>query len=309
MDMTSRVQGHTVTTSSRAVRGRHSTSHLPSTSNHLPASFYYDTGAPRSRPALPSHLSHTPVTYEAYGSTHPPSHPLAAVYDPYLYAHIVHPHIPYRSSAQEPLNEFNGPTKTLGAEFFEQMVGAVPPNSSYSIHDYTAIDYSVSSSEPFIGRHSADMYFEGDMGLGEEHDRARSLHIDGEAHERVDGDGVGDDHDDSEDAGDEEQPVPMAPVAPARESDGRPHHEEGKGLTGSFMSVMSKILGSRNKRLDKARDIPAPTQRKKVKVSNWEQPGPAEGACSLHKKAVATEKFFPVRVIPTASNSGILYLN
>ncbi|KAI5683384.1 hypothetical protein M9H77_04612 [Catharanthus roseus] len=78
-DRTGRVQGHTVTTSFRGVRGQHSTSDLLSTPNPLPAGFYYDTGAPgsstqqpsvlfRSRPPLPSHLSHTPVPYEAYGS-------------------------------------------------------------------------------------------------------------------------------------------------------------------------------------------------------------------------------------------------
>ncbi|KAI5659563.1 hypothetical protein M9H77_28356 [Catharanthus roseus] len=85
-------------------------------------------------------------------------------------------------------------------------------------------DYGVSSSEPFIERHSADMFFE-------------------EAHERVNdvGDGDDHDHDDSEDAGDEEQPMP---VAPASGSDRRPRHEKGKGLTGSFMSVMNKISGS-----------------------------------------------------------------
>ncbi|KAI5654706.1 hypothetical protein M9H77_31893 [Catharanthus roseus] len=46
---------------------------------------------------------------------------------------------------------------------------------------------------------------------------------------------------------------------------------EGKGLTGSLMSVMSKFAGSRNKRPDVVRDVPAPTQkRKKVKPSDWE---------------------------------------
>ncbi|KAI5657844.1 hypothetical protein M9H77_26637 [Catharanthus roseus] len=40
---------------------------------------------------------------------------------------------------------------------------------------------------------------------------------------------------------------------------------------------MSKILGSHNKRLAKARDALAPTQRKRVKASNWEQTSPAEG--------------------------------
>ncbi|KAI5652332.1 hypothetical protein M9H77_29519 [Catharanthus roseus] len=43
------------------------------------------------------------------------------------------------------------------------------------------------------------------------------------------------------------------------------------------MLVMSKISRSCNKRPDKARDVPAPTQRKRVKASDWEQTGPAEG--------------------------------
>ncbi|KAI5666389.1 hypothetical protein M9H77_16242 [Catharanthus roseus] len=40
---------------------------------------------------------------------------------------------------------------------------------------------------------------------------------------------------------------------------------------------MSKISRSRNKRLDKTCDVPAPTQRKKVKASDWEQTGPTKG--------------------------------
>ncbi|KAI5682775.1 hypothetical protein M9H77_04003 [Catharanthus roseus] len=44
------------------------------------------------------------------------------------------------------------------------------------------------------------------------------------------------------------------------------------------MSVMSKISWSCNKRPDVAHEVSAPTQRKKkVKASNWEQRGPAEG--------------------------------
>ncbi|KAI5657511.1 hypothetical protein M9H77_26304 [Catharanthus roseus] len=137
------------------------------------------------------------------------------------------------------------------------MVGAVQPHSSYCTHGYTAGDYGVSSSKPFMGRQSADLRFEGDRGLGEEPDRVRSLHIGGEKNERADdnGDGDGDDNDDDgEDAGDEEQPVPMAHVVPASGSDGWPRHGKGKGLT-----------GSRDKRTDKALDVPAPTQRKRVK--------------------------------------------
>ncbi|KAI5676338.1 hypothetical protein M9H77_07288 [Catharanthus roseus] len=72
--------------------------------------------------------------------------------------------------------------------------------------------------------------------------------------------------------------VYVVPVAPASGSDGRPRHGKGKGLTGSFMSVMSKIAGSLNKRLEVARDVLVPTQkRKKVKALDWEQTGEAEG--------------------------------
>ncbi|KAI5661624.1 hypothetical protein M9H77_20947 [Catharanthus roseus] len=118
-DRTGSVQGRTVTASSRGVRGRHSTSDLPSIHTPLPAGFYHDIGVPesstqlppipfRSRPVHPSHLSHTPVPYEAYGSAYPYSQPPPAVYDPYLAAPTVHPYIPYRSSVQEPLTEFSG---------------------------------------------------------------------------------------------------------------------------------------------------------------------------------------------------------
>ncbi|KAI5649672.1 hypothetical protein M9H77_35677 [Catharanthus roseus] len=229
--------------------------YLPSTPTPLPAGFYYDIGALesstqpppvpfRSRPPHPSHLSHTPVPYDVYRSAYVHSQPPPAVYDPYLAAPIVRPDIPYRSSAQEPLTEFSGP--------------------------------------PFIGRrHSTDLGAEADSGLGEEPDRVRSVHIGLEGYERVDdeddGDGDNDDHDDGEDAGDKEQPVSLAPVAYASGSDGRPYHRKGKGLTGSFMSIMSKISGSRNKRPNKARDVPAPTQWKRLKASDWEQTGPAEG--------------------------------
>ncbi|KAI5656731.1 hypothetical protein M9H77_25524 [Catharanthus roseus] len=57
--------------------------------------------------------------------------------------------------------------------------------------------------------------------------------------------------------------MPMALAAPANGSDGRPRHRKGKGLTCSFMSVMSKIAGSRNKRPDMAREVPALTQKRK----------------------------------------------
>ncbi|KAI5678042.1 hypothetical protein M9H77_08992 [Catharanthus roseus] len=103
----------------------------------------------------------------------------------------------------------------------------------------------------------------------------RSLYwsLGGEADERVDDDGDGgdDDQDEGDDDGDEEQTVYVAPVAPASGSDGRPRHRKRKGLTGSFISVMSKIARSRNKRPEVAHDVLAPTQkRKKVKASDWD---------------------------------------
>ncbi|KAI5658600.1 hypothetical protein M9H77_27393 [Catharanthus roseus] len=192
-------------------------------------------------PPLPSHLSHTPVLYEVYGSAHLPSHSPDTVYDPYIHAPIVRPHIPYRFIVQELLKEFSCQTRQIGVEFFYQMVGAAPQDSSYSILGYTATTYGVSSSEPYIGRHSTNKGFEGDRGLGEEHDRVRSLHIEGEADERVDDDGD-----------DEEQPLPVAPAS-------------------GFDLVTGKGKGSCNKRPDVAREVPAPTQRrKKVKALDWE---------------------------------------
>ncbi|KAI5673962.1 hypothetical protein M9H77_14326 [Catharanthus roseus] len=228
-DRTGRVQGRTVTASSRSLRGRHSTSNIPSIPTPFAIGFHYDIGAPgsstqpplipiRSRPPLPLHLSHTPLPYDVYGSSQPPSHPIPALYDSYVHAPSVRSHIPYRSKAQEPLNEFSG---------------GVPPDSSYNTHDYTTTDYGVSSSEPFIGRDSGVMGLEGERGLDEEPDKLRSLHIGGEDDERV--------HDDGDNAGDEEQPVPLTPVTLASSSGGRPHHGKGKGLTGSFM--LGDLLG------------------------------------------------------------------
>ncbi|KAI5681919.1 hypothetical protein M9H77_03147 [Catharanthus roseus] len=49
------------------------------------------------------------------------------------------------------------------------------------------------------------------------------------------------------------------------------------GFTGSFMSMMSKIVGSRQKRPEKSRPPTNPTQRKKSKNDGWEQTGPADG--------------------------------
>ncbi|KAI5654569.1 hypothetical protein M9H77_31756 [Catharanthus roseus] len=142
--------------------------------------------------------------------------------------------------------------------FFYHLLGAASQDSSCSTHEYSPAEYGVSSSNPY-----------GDRVVSEEQERVRSLHIQGEADERCDNDGNGgeDDEDEGDDDGDEEQTVYVAPVAPASGFDRRPRHGKGKGLTGSFMSVMSKITGSHNKRLEVARDVLAPTQkRKKVKA-------------------------------------------
>ncbi|KAI5653967.1 hypothetical protein M9H77_31154 [Catharanthus roseus] len=182
---TCRVQGRTITALSRSLRGRHSTSDIPSTSTPFANGFHYDIGAPavpiRSHP-LPSHLPYTPVLYmymDLHSHRHNP-HP--------------HPHPHYMIpifKAQKPLNVFSGPGRKLGEDFFDQLVGGVL-NSSYNIHDYTSTDYGISSSELSIGRDSG-------------------------------------------------------------------------------------VTASRNKRPDKGRNVLVPTQRKKVKSSEWEQTRTAKG--------------------------------
>ncbi|KAI5672327.1 hypothetical protein M9H77_12691 [Catharanthus roseus] len=89
-DRTGRVEGRTVTASSRGVRGHDSTSDLPATLTYLALGFHHGTSKPRSsaqplaipfrsRPPLQPHLSHTPVPYEPYGSALPSSHPTNTV--------------------------------------------------------------------------------------------------------------------------------------------------------------------------------------------------------------------------------------
>ncbi|KAI5664925.1 hypothetical protein M9H77_24248 [Catharanthus roseus] len=52
-------------------------------------------------------------------------------------------------------------------------------------------------------------------------------------------------------------------MAYASGSDRSSRHGKGKWFTGSFMSVMSKIARSRNKRPKVAREVPALTQKRK----------------------------------------------
>ncbi|KAI5668354.1 hypothetical protein M9H77_18207 [Catharanthus roseus] len=217
------------------------------------------------------------------------------------------------------------------------MFDTAPQDSSYSTHGYSHAEYSVSSSVPYVPRPAdrvceGGIGFEGDRGVGEEQGRVGSLHIEGEADERGDDDGDGgdDDQDEGDDGSDEEQPVPVAPVAHASRSDGCPRHGKVKGLTDSFMSVMSKIVGSRNKRPEVACEVLGPTQkRKKVKPSDWEQTKPAEGgpidpklipSYSGHVADCASLKFrscymaltgwelTDAHVRPLASGSGLTHL-
>ncbi|KAI5665963.1 hypothetical protein M9H77_15816 [Catharanthus roseus] len=190
-DRTGRVEGRTVTASSRVHRVRLSNHHI------------YRLGLI----LLSHHSPDTPVPYDTYGFSHPPSQPPPALYDPYVHGHSVRPHIPYRSKVQGPMNEFSGPGKKLG-------------------------------------RASGDFGFEGDRGLDPEPAVVRSLYIDRIDVERVHGDDVDDDDDDdSDEDGDEEEHVPMALVGIASSSGDRPRPEKEKGLIGSFTSVMRPAEG------------------------------------------------------------------
>ncbi|KAI5647574.1 hypothetical protein M9H77_33579 [Catharanthus roseus] len=220
-DRTCRVDGRTVTASSRGVRGRHSTSDLSATSTHLAPGFHHGTGEPES-------------------STQP--------------------------------SAFIGQPRQIGAEFFYQIFDAAPQDCSCSTHGYSHVEYGVSSSVPYVSR-SADRVCEGDIGFEGDRGLERSKkELDPYILRESDTD-----QDEGDDVGDEEQPVPVTPVADVSGSDGHPHHKKRKGMTSSFMSVMSKIAGSRNKRPEVAHKVPTPTQkRKKVKLSDWEQIGPTE---------------------------------
>ncbi|KAI5672154.1 hypothetical protein M9H77_12518 [Catharanthus roseus] len=219
-DRTGRVEGRPVTASSRGVRGRHSTSDLPVTPTPLAPGFHHGT-----------------------------------VYDPYLHAlTIVQPRISYRSAIQEPIWEFRGQPRQIGVEFFYQILGTAPQDSSCSTHGYSHAEYGVSSSDPYVPG-PVDRVFEGDRVVGKEQERRGD----------DDGDGGDDDQDDGDDDGDEEQTVYVAPVALASGSDGSPRHGKGN---------VSRVI---TKDTEVARDVPALTQkRKKAKASNWEQTKTAE---------------------------------
>ncbi|KAI5659480.1 hypothetical protein M9H77_28273 [Catharanthus roseus] len=235
-DRTGRVEGRPVTASSRGVRGQHSTSDIPVTPTPLAPSFHHGTG-------------------EAGSSIQPPAAPT-----------VFRPRIPYLSAFQELILYDGSKARQIGVEFIDQMLGAARQDFSCSTHGYSHADYVVSSFDHYLPGPA-------DRGESDERDDDDGGDGDGSYGEGGDGDGDGgdDDHNDNDDDGDKEQPAYVAPVAPASGSDGRPRHGKGKGLTSSLMLVMSKFAGSRNKRPDVVRDVPAPTQkRKKVKPSDWE---------------------------------------
>ncbi|KAI5656360.1 hypothetical protein M9H77_25153 [Catharanthus roseus] len=147
----------------------------------------------------PTHLSHTPVPYEPYGSAQPSSHLTDIVYDLYLHSLTIRPHIPYRSVTHEPILEFIGQPRQIGTEFFDQMFGAAPQDFSCNTHGYSQAEYVVSSSVPYAPRPA-------DREVERSKKEPDPLHIEGEADERDDDDGDGGDdgHDEGDDAGDEE---------------------------------------------------------------------------------------------------------
>ncbi|KAI5653917.1 hypothetical protein M9H77_31104 [Catharanthus roseus] len=165
------------------------------------------------------------------------------------------------------------PGLQLGAQFFEQLAGSVPVDSSYSGAEYGATAHGNPSSDVGLGR---------DFGTSrsEEAVRVGSLCIhssEGSEDKREDDGGYDDDDDDDDDGdddGDDHEPVP---VVEALSSGHRPAPSKGKRLIVSFMSVMSKIAGSRQKRPEKWRPPTNPMQRKKSKNDDWEQTGPADG--------------------------------
>ncbi|KAI5661110.1 hypothetical protein M9H77_20433 [Catharanthus roseus] len=169
----------------------------------------------------------TPLHYPYYGFSQPPR----TSYDPY--AHASSP-----------------PLRTLG----------VPVDSSYSNTDFGVTNCGNPSSDDGLCRDSGTC---GDRTRFEEPDMVGSLRIHGSEDEEDQPENVGgDDNDHSDGAGDEDE---LISIAHASSTSDRLAPGKGKGLTGSFMSVMSKITGSRPKRHEKSRTSTNPTQRKKTK--------------------------------------------
>ncbi|KAI5675246.1 hypothetical protein M9H77_06196 [Catharanthus roseus] len=101
-------------------------------------------------PFLPHHTNRTPpyhMTLMDYSQLPQKS------YDPYAHAPSLLIRMPsldptqYFSKIQIPLNEVSGPGLQLGAQFFEQLAGSVPMDSSYSGADFGATECSKPSSD------------------------------------------------------------------------------------------------------------------------------------------------------------------
>ncbi|KAI5653163.1 hypothetical protein M9H77_30350 [Catharanthus roseus] len=148
-DRTGRIERRAVTASSRGVRRCHSTSDISSTSVPIALGMYYDPGAPGSstQPPIPftthpppttSYHPYTPVPYDPYGYSQPPQ----TSYD--LYAHA--PSLPIRMPGLDPTQHFSRTQIPLN-DFFEQLAGSVPVDSSYSGAEYGAIARGISSSD------------------------------------------------------------------------------------------------------------------------------------------------------------------
>ncbi|KAI5658266.1 hypothetical protein M9H77_27059 [Catharanthus roseus] len=149
-----------------------------------------------------------------------------------------------------------------------------PADSSYSNVDYGANSCDNPSSDVRLGR-DYGISGDGDRTRSKDPDMVGSLRIHSSEDDEVQpGDNGGDDDDDGDGHVDEDEPVP---VAHGSSSGGRPAPRKEKGLTGSFISVMNKIAGSRQKRPEKSHPTTHPTQRKKAKNDSWEQARPTDG--------------------------------
>ncbi|KAI5668371.1 hypothetical protein M9H77_18224 [Catharanthus roseus] len=131
-DRTGRIESRAVTASSRGVRGRHSTSDIPSTSAPIgPA-----TRIPfRTHPPTTSHHPYTPVPYDSYGYSHPPQ----TSYDPYAHA----PSLPIRMPGLDPTQYFS-----------KTQIPLNKVDSSYSGAEYGATARGNPSSDAGLGRES-----------------------------------------------------------------------------------------------------------------------------------------------------------
>ncbi|KAI5677269.1 hypothetical protein M9H77_08219 [Catharanthus roseus] len=147
IDRTGRVEDRVVTASS----------YISSTSAPIGPGMYYDPGAPGTRPPTTSYHPYTPLRYVPYGYSQPPQ----TSYD--LYAHA--PSLPIRMPSLDPAQYFSNTQIPLN-EFFEQLAGSVPVDSSYSSADYGATNSGNPSSDAGLGRDSGTFWSEEAVRIG-----------------------------------------------------------------------------------------------------------------------------------------------